>query len=50
LRVEPGRLFVRCGGGTWLEMVEVQLEGKKRMPASDFLRGQALTSGDRFGG
>ena len=49
LRVEPGRLFVRCGGGTWLEMVEVQLEGKKRMPASDFLRGQALQSGDRLG-
>ncbi len=50
LRVEPGRLFVRCGGGTWLEMVEVQLEGKKLMPASDFLRGQALQSGDRLGG
>ena len=50
LRVEPGRLFVRCGVGTWLEMVEVQLEGKKRMPTSDFLRGQALQSGDRLGG
>ncbi|MGC2547452.1 MAG: hypothetical protein WA426_16520 [Silvibacterium sp.] len=30
-------------------MVEVQLEGKKRMPAADFLRGHALQSGDRLG-
>jgi len=49
-RMEQGRLFVRCGVGTWLELVEVQLEGKKRMPAADFLRGNALHSGDRLGG
>jgi len=28
---------------------EVQLEGKRRMPAEDFLRGFPLQSGDRFG-
>ena len=50
LRVEQARLFVRCGAGTWLELVELQLEGKKRMPAADFLRGYALESGDRLGG
>lgn len=50
IRIEQGRLFVRCGAGTWLEMVEVHLEGKKRMPAADFLRGYALQSGDRLGG
>ena len=49
VRVEDGRLFVRCGAGTWLELVEVQLEGKKRMAAADFLRGYALKSGDRLG-
>ena len=49
VRVEEGRLFVRCGAGTWLELVEVQLEGKKRMPASDFLRGTTLKTGDRLG-
>jgi methionyl-tRNA formyltransferase len=49
VRVERNRLFVRCGAGTWLELVEVQLEGKKRMMAADFLRGHALVSGDRLG-
>lgn len=49
LRVDHARLFVRCGEGTWLELVEVQLEGKKKMPAADFLRGHALHSGDRLG-
>jgi methionyl-tRNA formyltransferase len=49
VRVEQGRLFVRCGAGTWLKLVEVQLEGKKRMLAADFLRGYALQTGDRLG-
>lgn len=33
------RMFVACAQGTWLEFEEVQLEGKKRVPAADFLRG-----------
>jgi methionyl-tRNA formyltransferase len=33
------RLFVACAQSTWLELLEVQLEGKKRMQASEFLRG-----------
>lgn len=49
LRIEQGRMFVRCGEGTWLELVEVQLEGRKRMRATDFLRGQTLKTGDRLG-
>ncbi len=49
VRVERGRLFAGCDAGTWLELVEVQLEGKKRMMAADFLRGHALASGDRLG-
>ncbi|MFY9935613.1 MAG: methionyl-tRNA formyltransferase [Silvibacterium sp.] len=49
IRVERDRLFVRCGGGTWLELVEVQMEGKKRMSAGDFLHGHLLKSGDRLG-
>jgi methionyl-tRNA formyltransferase len=48
-RIEQGRLFIRCGEGSWLQLVEVQLEGKKRMPAADFLRGNPLQSGDRLG-
>ena len=34
-----GRLFVCCGGETVYEISELQLEGAKRMQASDFLRG-----------
>ncbi|MFP5238111.1 MAG: methionyl-tRNA formyltransferase [Acidobacteriota bacterium] len=34
-----GRLFVACADNTWLEFEEVQLEGKKRVSAAEFLRG-----------
>jgi methionyl-tRNA formyltransferase len=53
---EPGtvdltdhRLQVACAQNTWIEFVELQLEGKKRMAASDFLRGAGLRSGIRLG-
>ncbi len=43
---EPGTVLVRdkrmlaaCAQQTWLELEEVQPEGKKRMTAADFLRG-----------
>jgi len=49
VHAEEGRLYVRCGERTWLELVEIQLEGKKRMPAAAFLRGHALHTGDRLG-
>lgn len=49
IRVERDRLYIRCSGGTWLELVEVQMEGKKRMPAAEFLRGYPLKTGDRLG-
>jgi methionyl-tRNA formyltransferase len=41
LAVEGNRLFVAAGSGTQLELLEIQLEGKKRMPVADFLRGTA---------
>ncbi len=37
--VREHRLFVACVQGTWLEPLEVQLEGKKRVSVADFLRG-----------
>jgi methionyl-tRNA formyltransferase len=54
---EPGRiliegderLLVACAGNTWLDLIEVQLEGKKRMKADEFLRGQLLATGMRLG-
>jgi methionyl-tRNA formyltransferase len=41
LLVEAGRLFVGAGSGTQLELLEVQLEGKKQLPVAEFLRGTA---------
>lgn len=49
LQVENGRLFAACSGDTWLELVEVQLEGKKRMPAAEFLRGMSGIRAARLG-
>ena len=49
IHVEGNRLFVACAEDTWLELLEVQLEGKKRLTATEFLRGAALTAGARLG-
>ena len=43
------RLMVACAQHTWIEITELQMEGKKRMSASDFLRGAGLRSGIRLG-
>jgi methionyl-tRNA formyltransferase len=48
LLVEGDKLFVGCGGGA-LELLEVQMEGKKRMAASEFLHGFQVKSGERVG-
>jgi methionyl-tRNA formyltransferase len=42
------RLLVSCGSGV-IELTEVQLEGRKRMSACDFLRGHPLAAGDVLG-
>jgi methionyl-tRNA formyltransferase len=47
--VEHNRLFVDCGSSSRLEIFEVQPEGKKRMPAADFLHGYQLKTGARLG-
>jgi methionyl-tRNA formyltransferase len=47
--VDQGRLFLACGERTWLEIVELQPEGKRRMMAAEFLRGHVLNSGHRLG-
>lgn len=47
--VEHDRLFIDCGSSSRLEIFEVQPEGKKRMPAADFLHGYQLKTGDRLG-
>ncbi|MGA3010738.1 MAG: methionyl-tRNA formyltransferase [Terracidiphilus sp.] len=42
IHIQGHRLLVACAGNTWLELVEVQLEGKKRLAAAEFLRGITL--------
>ena len=46
---EKGRLYVCCGGGSLLELSELQCQGKKRMQTADFLRGHSFAPGERFG-
>ncbi len=46
---EGGRLLVACGDQTWLEAKEVQLEGRKRISARDFLNGVRLGPGEKLG-
>jgi methionyl-tRNA formyltransferase len=47
LSVAP--FVVACGNGTALELLEVQLEGKKQMSAADFCRGRAVVPGTVLG-
>ena len=41
-------LIVRCGAETSLRLIELQLEGKRRMSTRDFLNGTHLKVGERF--
>jgi methionyl-tRNA formyltransferase len=43
------RMLVVCAQRTWLELIEVQLEGKKRISAADFLHGRPHATGIRLG-
>ena len=43
------RLLVACGKGSTLELQEVQLQGKKRVPADAFANGYAFAPGEKFG-
>ncbi len=49
VHIDQGHFFASCAEGSWILLEEVQLEGKRRMPAEDFLRGQQIQSGDRLG-
>jgi methionyl-tRNA formyltransferase len=49
VEVRGNTLFVGCGGGSLIGLDEVQLEGKRRMSAAEFLRGNQVRSGERLG-
>jgi methionyl-tRNA formyltransferase len=45
VRADASGILVSCGSGL-LNLLEVQTEGGKRLPAADFLRGHPLHAGD----
>ncbi len=49
LLVDANRLLTGCGDNTTLELLEIQLEGKKRTPAQDFVRGYRPQNGEKLG-
>ncbi|HYH85564.1 MAG TPA: methionyl-tRNA formyltransferase [Pyrinomonadaceae bacterium] len=42
-------LIMACGGETALRVAELQLEGKQRMSARDFINGMRVRAGERLG-
>lgn len=46
---DPEQFIVQCGEGTLLQLTEVQIEGGKRLNATDFIRGKKLTKGQQLG-
>jgi methionyl-tRNA formyltransferase len=49
LLVKDEKFFAGCGNSTGLELLEVQPEGKKRIPARDFVHGYRPTVDERLG-
>jgi methionyl-tRNA formyltransferase len=49
LKIESDRLFVGCGHNACLEILELQMEGKKRTFAPDFIRGYRPRNGEKLG-
>ncbi len=48
LSVRGAKLWVSCGNDTWIEILELQPAGKRRMSAQDFLRGNAIPPDAQF--
>jgi methionyl-tRNA formyltransferase len=49
LSLKDGRLLAACGGATALELESLQLEGRKRISAKEFINGARLRQDDAFG-
>jgi methionyl-tRNA formyltransferase len=47
--VHESGVFAQCGDGASLELLEVQLEGRKKMSAEVFANGHRLTNADLLG-
>lgn len=49
LQILADRLLVGCGDDTFLKILELQPEGKKRMSAREFMNGYRPTDGEQLG-
>lgn len=49
LLVRGSQLFVGCGMSSAIDLLELQPEGKKRMPAKDFVHGYRPETGEKLG-
>jgi len=49
MKVAGEDLFLGCGGGTALQLLELQPEGRRRMSARDFIHGYRPKAGERLG-
>ena len=49
LHVLDNQLLAGCGDNATVLLEELQMEGKRRMPASEFLRGFQVRTGERLG-
>ena len=49
LSLETTHLSVGCSGKTLLELIELQPEGKRRMPSRDFINGYRPQTGEKLG-
>jgi methionyl-tRNA formyltransferase len=47
--IQDGRVLAVAGDGACLELLELQLEGRKRMPAGIFANGHRLTNAEQLG-
>jgi methionyl-tRNA formyltransferase len=46
--VESGKIFVNCGDNNSIEILELQLEGKNKLNAAEFIKGQKNLRGIRL--
>lgn len=49
IEAKGDKLFVACGNQTVLQVEELQIEGKKRLPTRDFLNGIKMQVGESLG-
>jgi methionyl-tRNA formyltransferase len=49
LLAQRNGVTVKCGGATYLRLLAVKVEGRKRVSAAEFVNGAHLLSGEHFG-